>query len=90
MGEECADICDRCGRTVVKEREADSSDMVRVEQLELMYLSDGYLPGELSRPSLHLRGQIFCPDCLVEEIADWVKEIKGIGPSQRVRYVTDA
>jgi len=89
MGEQCADVCDRCGNTVVKEERADSSDMVSVKNLELLYLSDEYLPGKTSRPSLTLNKKILCPDCLANMILRWAEEIKSLKKSD-VRHVVDA
>ena len=88
MGEQCADVCDRCRNTVVKEEEADSSDMVSVKRLELLYLSDTYLPGKMSRPSLSLNEKILCPDCLVAVISEWAEQIKMLEMSD-VRHVVD-
>lgn len=80
-----ASKCDNCGKTILQEH-SDSCDMVRVVG-ELSYLCD-LLPDEKCRPSLlfnndfnsylpnHQGGHLYCPDCLLEVITRWVKEIK--------------
>ena len=88
MGEVYADVCDRCGNTVVKNSRASSSDMIAVKSLELVYLSDKYLPGKLSRPSLSLGGRVFCPYCLVAELSKWAETLKTLSKS-KVRCVVD-
>ena len=81
MGKDYADVCNRCGAMVVKKCDSDSSDMVEVKELELLFLSDDYPPGKMSRPFLSRTGCIYCPDCLLEEVKDWVEELKELPPS---------
>ena len=83
MALQYADVCDKCGTVVVKAETSDSSDMVRVAHLELLYLSDGYLPSMLSRPSLTMKDRVYCPECLLQVIAEWVDTINSLPPSVR-------
>lgn len=82
MGRQYADVCDRCHRAVIKVGESDSSDMVAVRTLELLFLSDEYLPGASGRPALNLTDCRYCPDCLVEVIQAWVLKIETLKPSK--------
>ncbi len=82
MGREFTDVCNRCGAMVTKSSESNSSDMVEVKELALLYLSDEYFPGELSRPALIRTGHMYCPDCLVEEIREWTEQIKTLPRSE--------
>jgi len=81
MGEQITDTCNKCGKVVVKSGSASSSDMVRVTNLSLIYLSDVYPPDKLSRASLELSGHRYCPSCLVDIIAEWVDSLKLMAPS---------
>jgi len=82
-----ADKCDRCGKIVVKHDHADSSDMVKTCD-SFLYMCD-VKRGESSRPSLELKnyygegaGKMWCPDCLLETISEWIRGIKERGPSE--------
>jgi hypothetical protein len=82
-----ADVCNRCGKKVVKRGEADSSDMVKTND-SFLYLCD-IKPLEAARPSLALKeycgvntDHTYCPDCLVAEVSEWVAKIKARGASK--------
>lgn len=81
MGQQYVDVCDKCLRAVIKTDEAGSSDMIAVKQLELLYLSDEYLPLKLSRPSLSIIEGRYCPDCFLKMIEDWVLKLEALKPS---------
>ena len=80
-----ADRCDRCGRTVVKKDHASSSDMVQTHD-SFLYLCD-IRAGESSRPCLQLKeympekSRLYCLNCLLATIQDWVEEMKKRGDS---------
>jgi hypothetical protein len=75
-----ADKCNRCGKVVIKHDDSDSSDMIQTGDC-FLFLGD-VLPHESSRPTLALKEfnnnahHLYCPDCLVAVVTDWVKELK--------------
>jgi len=82
-----ADKCHKCGRIVVKHDHIDSSDMVKTND-SFLYICDIKL-GESSRPCLQLKeyygadeARMYCLDCLLEVVVDWVKEMKKRGASK--------
>ena len=82
-----ADECSRCGKVVVKSNSADSSDMVRTED-SFLYLCD-LLPSESGRPTLQLKeysgmdhSRLYCLDCLLEVVTEWVEKMKARGKSK--------
>jgi len=86
MGQMVADKCSRCGKIVVKNSHAESSDMVKVCD-SFLYMCD-LKPGEGSRPSLQLKEyrdvdsfRMYCPNCLLEEVREWVVEMLMRGAS---------
>ena len=72
-----ADQCGRCGKIVVKEWGADSSDMVRIDSAYFLYLCDTK-PKEVCRPSLNL-SEKYCPGCLLEVVKEWVDKMERRG-----------
>lgn len=81
-----ADKCNRCGKVVVKHSHSESSDMVQTND-SFLYLCD--IPkGESSRPSLQLKEycehgeRLYCLDCLLETIKEWVEKMKKRAPSK--------
>ena len=81
-----ADKCSRCGKMVVKCGHADSSDMVKTMD-SFLYMCD-MKTGEACRPSLQLKEyygedqfRMYCLDCLVAEVAEWVEKMKSRGAS---------
>lgn len=79
------DVCDRCGKKVVKTCDSDSSDMVRTNN-SFLYLCD-LKEGESSRPTLQLKNYYYeegsyCLDCLLTEVEEWVKKMKDRGASK--------
>jgi len=84
-----ADKCNRCGKTVIKRYNSDSSDMVLTED-SFLYLCDT-IRGESCRPSLSLREYYgedkqhhYCLNCLSEVIHEWVEAMKARGPSKSI------
>jgi len=78
-----ADKCNRCGKIVVKHQHMDSSDMVKTED-SFLYMCDIDHKTESSRPHLQLKDypdkqRMYCLDCLLAEVSDWVKEMKKRG-----------
>jgi hypothetical protein len=81
-----ADQCSRCGKIVVKRYLSDSSDMVKTCD-SFVYMCDTK-PGETGRPSLQLKNytggdesQMYCLDCLLETVREWVETMKQRGSS---------
>ncbi len=80
-----ADVCHRCGTKVVKRAENDSSDMVKTCD-SFLYMCD-VKPGEACRPCLQLRdfspdsARMYCLDCLLNEVSEWIKKMKERGRS---------
>ena len=81
-----ADKCNCCGKVVVKRNSSDSSDMVKTED-SFLYMCD-LKKGEGSRPILQLReyggsdnSRMYCLDCLLEVLSEWVEEMKKRGQS---------
>ena len=82
-----ADKCNRCGKVVIKRNHADSSDMVKTSD-SFLYMCDTK-KGESGRPSLQLReyygeehSRMYCLDCLVAEVTEWVEKVKKRGASE--------
>jgi len=80
MGQQVADVCDLCGKTVVKQNHADSSNMV-VYQCgygnsygSLLFMGD-CRKGELARSSFSLTKGMWCPGCLKEKLGGWLDSI---------------
>ena len=76
-----ADKCNRCGKVVIKHDSRDSSDMIRTNDSFLFY--GDLMEGESGRPSLNLKefsggdtSHLYCPDCLLETVKEWVEKIK--------------
>ena len=80
-----ADKCNRCGKIVVKHGHADSSDMVKTED-SFLYMCDIDHKTESGRPSLQLKdypgARMYCLDCLLETVREWVEEMKKRGASK--------
>ena len=81
-----ADKCNRCGKIVVKHDHAASSDMVKTQD-SFLYMCD-LMKGESGRPSLQLKeyygedkNRMYCLDCLLETVREWVDEMKKRGKS---------
>lgn len=81
-----ADKCSRCGKIVVKHDHAGSSDMVKTSD-SFLYMCD-VKAGESGRPSLQLReyygedqSRMYCLDCLLEEVHEWVEVMRKRGAS---------
>ena len=82
-----ADKCNRCGKVVVKHDHMNSSDMVKTND-SFLYMCDIKDKEESSRPSLQLKdygpedgSRMYCLDCLLEGVTEWVEEMKKRGPS---------
>lgn len=84
-----ADKCNRCGKVVVKKSQSDSSDMVMTCD-SLLYMCD-LRQGEGSRPTLQLKEygcseenapRMYCLDCLLAEVTEWVEKMKARGASK--------
>ena len=84
------DVCDYCGKKVIKKSWSDSSDMVKTCD-SFFYLCD-LKRKESIRPHLDLmnfsecagedQSKMFCLDCLLEVITNWITEMKARGPSK--------
>ncbi len=81
-----ADKCNRCGKAVIKHGSEESSDMVETHD-SFLYLCD-LKKDEGSRPTLQLReggrdqNQLYCLDCLVSQVSEWVEKMKARGASK--------
>lgn len=82
-----ADKCNRCGKIVVKHNHSDSSDMVKTQD-SFLYMCDINHKEESGRPSLQLKeyygqdqSRMYCLDCLLTEVSEWVKKMKKRGKS---------
>lgn len=81
MGKKIANICDKCGKAVIKGMESDSTDMVEIKALDVIYLSDKFPLGKHSRATLELTGCHYCPACLVARVLEWTQSLDQIEPS---------
>ena len=79
MSRQIADICDGCGRTVIKKEGHQSSNMVTVFSPQDNYASLVFLgeieEGKRGRPSFDLKGKLWCPQCLVSALQAWVNTL---------------
>ena len=79
MGRQIADICDGCGRTVIKKEHHESSNMVTLSSSMDNFASLLFLgkpkEGKRERPSFDLKGKLWCPQCLVDALQDWVNTL---------------
>ena len=76
MSRQIADICDGCGRTVIKKEHWESSNMVTLSSsmdnfASLLFLGEKE-EGTRARPSFDLKGKLWCPQCLVTALQGWV------------------
>ena len=83
------DVCAHCGKKVIKKSHSDSSDMVRTCD-SFLYLCD-LKRKECVRPHLDLQNfskqgedqsKVYCLDCLLGVITNWITEMKARGPSK--------
>ena len=84
-----AQKCNKCGKVVLQHDRIESTDLITTNG-SFLFMGD-VLPCESGRPSLNLKdfnvseedGEYhYCPDCLVEEVREWVEKIKKRPPSK--------